>query len=453
MEKSSVRTTCFLLSMPMATYSLVFTSRISPSVISKTWFVELATWEQVFAVINTIAYLGVNTLFFSHLLPTALTKLRAISRRTHDILSNSFAILLALSSALSFASLAFDGFSWAGTIVAGIAGLCNFIAFGGTRYVGALNVIKLVSNSFDKHNLFQQSIVHHLQYLKPEDKQELNEFLGGKFIDESVVQEFIGHFCCRYDLLSRRKSKQESRNEFVGTCFDIILGGIMIYFVFLYFGQKGFDGINVFCKLLSKGATSLDDLTLSSKISIGSFPGASSALFMFFSAFSLRTQCLKLYKLFTHNAVRTGSITLAILVAVGLASTSVFNPAEAMVNTFNIFSVSGDSFTGKTLPIINCIGLGIAFFNFVTLQAFPYQHKVSQVSDSSVDDVITWLEKNKLSEVAVNSLRAQAFLGQSHSYLQVEDELAGGSVVELHSIENLADAVTYFDEHGADLLF
>jgi hypothetical protein len=366
-----------------------------------------------------MAYLGVNTLFFSNLLPTAVLRLRAISCCTYDLVSTAIALVLALSSALSFASLAYDGFSWGGTIIAGIASLCNFVAFGGTRFVGALNVIKLVRNSFDKDFLFQQLLIRQLEHLKLEFKEVLErELLSDKIIEtEAVVSEFLQQFYSRAVLLGSNvvfsmPDKGESINNYLGTIFDICFAGTMIYFIFLYFGQKGFEGINIFCKLLSKGEASLDDLSLSSKIIIGFFPGASSAIFMFFSAFSLRHQCLKLKNILFKNPSKNSFILLLIFIAVSLAATSVYNPADAMVNNqTNIFSVSSKSITGLTLPLINCIGLGIAFFIFTTLQAFPHQPNVKQIHDTSstIQDVITWLEKHKLTHETIDKLRSHAF--------------------------------------------
>eukprot|EP01031_Cornospumella_fuschlensis_P040472 gene40472-49328_t len=402
---------CFCLSLPMATFSLVFISRIPPSMISEEWFLGMSLGEQIFSVSNTLAYLGVNTLFFSHLLPVAVSRLGSITLKTYDVLSNVVALILALSSALSFASLAYDGFSWGGIIIAGIASFCNFIAFGGTRYVGALNVIRLLRNNFfDQDFRFQQRLIRDLSLVRPEYKSDIEEqYLRGPAaakatkkdgsMDEDFIKEFLHNFYSRASsagtgALLLSPSPTEGRQEFLqkwsASAFDVMFAGFMVYFIFTYFGQKGYEGINIFCDLLSGGKATIENLSSSVKQAIGFLPGASSAIFIFFSAFTLRHQCLKLSQIIgaqqdSRQRMRSWASLAAILVAVGLAATSVFNPAEAMVkNVNNIYGVTPKSFTGRLLPIINCIGLGIAFFIFATLQAFPHDPPSSSSAAAAV---------------------------------------------------------------------
>ena len=210
----------------------------------------------------------------------------------------------------------------------------------------------------------------------------------------------------------------------------------MIYYVFLYFSQKGFEGVNIFSQLLSDNELSLDHLSNSKKISIGFFPGASSSLFMFFSAFNLRTKCVKLFD-DLKNSPKNLAILMLIIAAVGLAATSVYNPAQAMVSTDNIFSISKESGTGKTLAIMNCLGLGIAYFNFVTMQVFPYSANPS--SNPVIEDVIVWLENKKLSVTTIENLKNHFLSGQSsldtEQALSVDEE----SIEMINTVSDLSE--------------
>ena len=108
-----------------------------------------------------------------------------------------------------------------------------------------------------------------------------------------------------------------------------------------------------------------------------------------------------------------------------------------MVSTDNIFSISKESGTGKTLAIMNCLGLGIAYFNFVTMQVFPYSANPS--SNPVIEDVIVWLENKKLSVTTIENLKNHFLSGQSsldtEQALSVDEE----SIEMINTVSDLSE--------------
>jgi hypothetical protein len=399
-----------IASMVGTTYAFLEPSNATIEEVSSQWWDNLSLATKVCSIIFAVSTFLVNSFFFVFFVENAFLKLKdSLAKDCNsckDVSISTSNILLASSSALANATIAYRSYLWlpSGKLTAIFPSLLNFTVTFASRYVGLGMLTKRVTDLFNNDVKLQMKCIFYLQNLHAPFIDQINEQLANKPFNEETVQEVLAVLpswvdaTIKLDCFDYTKIRLEK-------LFDGAFALLLLCFCFMLFAQKGYDGVEL------TDDNALSDAHPGVKILVGFLPGIVSATFMSLNALDFREVMVNLV---AHLRQHPKHIPLAILASVlcGIASLSGWrNVAIGTINSSNIFSLTSlNSGFAQAYIYINAIS------NFVTTLR-PMSLKIIELTEpaTKLDGFIDWLKKNRLSSETIGTIRRYSFFASPDS--------------------------------------
>lgn len=400
--------------LPNIPYALGFPSGTQPRDFTLDWWFNLPLESQIMALSYAGITVTVGTLVRLQYLPTLVADIREICSKwcsgPRNFLKNNLNLFLSIAAGISAAGLGYDSFIWAGMTYAIFSAIANGSVIGGFRIVFNTSFFNKFLNLFNQDHAFKQLFINGFKQLKSERVEELNEFLEGKELNDSVIKKIVKK------LIRMMGKAHESNNHFHSTFnipspFDRIIKylkntldiGIGLYLgttFFLFFAQNGYRGLEILCQLLITGCY-MDALSQASKIAIATLAGFSSGILAFMTGTEFSNIISSIYRRIIEHP-KEALMLLLITFCAGIAATAIISPAKYITESSNLFGIKDNSI-GYTFIFGNG-GLSV-LFDVIGLWKIFLKARNNQSSSPQVKDVIHRLETDKHSTEITKGLQ------------------------------------------------
>jgi hypothetical protein len=310
---------------PSVLFAIMQPSGKDPSQIGQSWWQEMDDIQRTNSMVNAICSLWVNYTFGKAFNTEALSMIKACTRQMfnspRDFIQNILSFISGLSGAASAGSLTLEALASASPFISIPAAVLCMIVVGSSRLIGTHRVINMVMAPFSENAYIQRRAINMLKHINSQliieiDGEHLplgdymQRILANKIdhklwpakllakqplvIDDSDYEALLSaailalgrleHFTndTNSQTLYYQKTIAEHLHRFSYIGLQLVTGLAIAFPAFLFFGQKGFDAVN----LVSKKAADhdLNGLNMSLKWLISSVPGLATAMLYGMSA-------------------------------------------------------------------------------------------------------------------------------------------------------------------------
>lgn len=384
--------------------SLPYIFTDDPANMSLEWWEGLTGYHQAFLISSACIFLGVGTSTCLKYLPEMIDNLKNIilnyCRNCSTFVTNNAALASSSVSAVPIASLAYNGAISLGKPFAIFSASTGFVLSVSMRLGFMVSFFEKIQNPFNKDRVFQKAFVERLKKIKKNDGEVfqslLDDMLANKELNEKTILKFYKKLIAR---VGEPAEEVRGLKQYVALSFDATLGAYFAACFFVLFGQAGYVGIEILCDHILN-ACHIDNLHYSLKLLIATITGISAAVTAFLTGLEQRNLFATLYEHLKTSPLDILKV-LGIIACCGVTAMSLANVAQSLGGDENLFLMNEES--ALWIPYI--IGNAIMSFNLDSKAAAELTGLLERELAVPKKDIISYLEKKKLSHEAIQSLQ------------------------------------------------
>lgn len=402
-----------------AIYSFGFPSHIAPSQISWQWWHSLSKVTKLLSItnasVNFIVGVLVRLAYFPKIADALRSEFHEAMKSPAQFSKNALIMLLAVIAAIAGGALVYESFIASGPIAASINALGTMIITAGFRFVSLTALFKKIINLFDKDYQFQQLCIKHLRTISEYDGNELTAHLKNVELNEDTVRHFLVTFYDHQHNVKNKFPTTSSALNYVGKTTDILFGLSLGIPYFMFFTQKGLDGIKIILHHANPSA-SLNTLSTAVQLTIGGIIASSSGVLAFLSGYDFRTLILDLYETCKKHPLDIAKM-LILIPATTISALSLTSAVEAMTSIPNVYHLTNDAY--GTLFTVMLTLMAVCFDLKAIADGYILEHPEDELE---IKHVATWLEHNKLSSDSIVTLKNHSFFAKPPQMLLESDQ-------------------------------
>lgn len=410
--------------LPPAFYALILPLNIPPSEFSLELFSSMPAGIKALSIILAAVTLGIGTLMRVDYIPRMISKLKDLFSQyctsVANFFSTNFILMMSGIAALATLALGYNAFDWHSVASAAASAAVSFLLTLGMRAISMAALKEKLGELFYGNHQFQKDIVEELKRIKPEHVAEFEKFLkseveNGRDLNEDLIRECLLNI---YDKaysphsntiaiktveIFKPKSEFSKCDAFFNQAVNFSLGAFIGTSFLLFFSQNGYVGIEIILNTTSEIINSdinLDIIPYGGQLAIALLTGASSGILGFLSGMEV-TANIQDAKDLMHNNPGNKAKVISATIGSAISATSLAGAVKVMTDQPNLFNISTRSFSGILLIGGNW-ALATVFDLHAILDLISKNHPSHQ-------QVISWLNKNKLSEKTISALKNHGY--------------------------------------------
>lgn len=409
-------------SLPLITYAFGFPTGTAPQHFSMDWFLELSIYYQVASIVNTILFIGIETLIRYDHLPTVLSRLLEIIKSSCTSLGDALSFIsiafFSITAAIAGGGLGYASYSWYPSF-APVSALLNSGIVLGYRIEFMASFYEYIKKKFAEDPQFQQVIIQLLEKLKADYAQEFDELFVDDEINDETAEKFL-------EVLFNRALQAEKKSEslfntpscggqiknYAGQGTDIVSAGVFGVAFGTFFAVNGYLGLEILCDLMTSECI-LDELPRIEQVLMAVIIGFSSGVLGFMTGIDLRKMVETSYEHIKKHPYDIVKL-LAILTASSIQATTILVACNDIIDRGNVFRLA-DGLLGTLFAGTNSILIGgFCYKSLYQLFIHKAEHSLN------TKNLASWLNQHELPHETIASLRQHGFFNQNE---KVEDKL------------------------------
>lgn len=402
--------TSMITSLPLLPFAFGFPTGTAPQFFSQEWFLELSTFYLTASILNTVLFLGIETVIRNDHFSVFMDNLAHIVKNSCKSLAdmiafvaNAFFSATAAMAGVGLGYLSYETYPPL-AIPSGFLNGGVVLAF---RIEFMDSFFTYIKKKFNEDSQFQLVIMHLLERLKVEHSEDFAEL----FADEEITVESTASFLDA--IFTRALEAKESEvlfdtptaldkvKECLGKGFDAAAATTFGSAFGTFFAVNGYLGLEILCELIASECP-LNELDHTHQGMIAVIAGLSSGVLGFMTGLNLRSLAIETYHHLKKHPEDLPKF-LALLLGSGVQASSIYVATKDILGRENVFGL-GEGLLGTLFVAANTLLIGT--FCYKSLFKLLLQREDKNLT---VENVIHELASQPLPEETLSSLRQHSF--------------------------------------------